>query len=490
MAKPRWAPGATIRRGEGARRQVEGASSRRELRPWLMLAGSVAILAFHLIPDPRPPAGVWGAVGSLAFPPAVRWILAGLVGLLAVPPVGRRTALVLGAVWGRTRPTLERVPTAAWVLLLLLGAWLLRSHVPYGDGPEMTGELEAGAWSNFKQPLDRFVNALAFRGLRAAIGADAETTVALVSTLAGAVYWLAVARLGRRDWLGMPPVAVWLLAGTHGAMALLCGHVESYSLLLAATLWTLVLALEAAHGETPLWVAGLVLGLAVATHLQAVWLALALPVAWAMRWRGRWCEPGVTWRAAREAVVGAAVSLVPLALVMVSFAATGKGLAGFSPATFGGGDDHLFVPLLRLETPYERFTMLSRDHLAAFGNELLLVVPVGLLLALVGPLGRRADGRRADAGTWVLLAAAAGALAYAFVFNPDLMVYSPLGVLAEWDLFAFLAVPVTLLGMWWLRTAMDPGPARDGIIVAAVAVGLFHTLGFILLNAGLAFRLP
>lgn len=465
-------------------------TTRRDPRPWLVLAGLWGVVALHLLTDQRPPRGTWGAVGALAFGPGVRWALAVAAAVAAVPPVSRRLATWLWALGRRVRPWLGRVPVGAWVLLLLLAAWLLRSHVPYGDGPEMTGELEAGAWSNFKQPLDRLTNALVFRGLRAALGADAETSVALVSTLAGVVYWLAVARLGRRDWLGMPQLAVWLLAGTHGAMALFCGHVESYSLLAAATLWMLVLGLESAFGEAPLWVAGLALGIAVAVHLEAVWVAAALPVAWAMRWRGRWREPGTMWRAAREALAGAAVSLVPLALVMVGFAATGKGLAGFSPATFGGGDDHLFVPLSRLETPYERFTMFSRDHFAAVGNELLLVAPVGLLLALVGPLGRRADGRRADDGTWVLLAAAAGAVAYAFVFNPDLMVYSPLGVLAEWDLFAFLAVPVTLLGMWWLRTAMDPGPERDGIVVAAVAVGVFHTLGFILLNAGLAFRLP
>lgn len=481
--------GATIDDGKGARRQVGGASSPRELRPWLVLAGVLGILALHLLPDPRPPGGVWGAVGSLAYAPATRWGLAGLAGLLAVPGVGRAVVRLLGAAGGRAAPILARVPAAVWVALLLLAGWLLRSHVPYGDGPEMTGELEAGAWSNFKQPLDRFLNALAFRGLRAVLGADAETSVALVSTLAGAGYWLGVARIGRGGWLAMPPVAVWLLAGTHGAVALFCGHVESYSLLLAATSWTLVLALESAFGRTPLWVAGLVFGLAVAIHLQAVWLALALPVAWGARWAGRRGEPGAVPAAVREALVGAGVSLVPLALVMLAFAVTGKGLAGFSPATFGGGDDRLFVPLSRPETPYERFTMFSRAHLAAFGNELLLVAPAGLLLALVGPLGRRRDGRRCDAGTWVLLAATAGAVAFAFVFNPDLMVFSPLGALAEWDLFAFLAAPVTLLGMWWLRTAMDPGPARDGIVVAAVAVGLFHALGFVLLNAGVVVKL-
>ncbi|HPW54161.1 MAG: hypothetical protein KA072_00305 [Thermoanaerobaculaceae bacterium] len=463
---------------------------RRDLRPWLLLAGLWGVIALHLLPDQRPPAGTWGAVGALAFGPGLRVALAVVVGLVAVPPLSRRVAAGFGALVQKVRPWLDCVPTAAWVLMLLLAGWLLRSQVLYGDGPEMIGELEAGAWSNFKQPLDRLVNALVFRGLRAVVGADAGTSVALVSTLAGAAYWLAVARLGRRDWFGVPPAVVWFLAGTHGAMALLFGHVESYSLLLAATFWTLVLALESAFGEAPLWLAGLMLGIAVAVHLEAVWVAAALPVAWARRWWGRWGEPGAVMRAGREALVGAAVSLAPLALVMVGFAAFGKGLAGFSPATFGGGDDRLFVPLRHLATPYERFTMFSRDHFVAVGNELLLVAPIGLLLAVVGPLGRRADGRRTDAGTWVLLAAAVGAVVFAFVFNPDLMVFSPMGVLAEWDLFAFLAVPVTLLGAWWLRTAMDPGPTRDGIIVAAIATGIFHTLGFVLLNAGIAIDLP
>lgn len=465
------------------------AATERDARPWLVLAGMLGILALHVFPDPRPPGGVWGAVGSLAWAGRTRWVLAVLAAVLALPGAGTWGGRLLGPFWEKARPLLARVPVGGWVALLALAGWLLRSHVPYGDGPEMAGELEAGVWSNFKQPLDRFANALVFRMLRAAMGADAATSVALVSTLAGAIYWLGVTRLARGGWLEMPPAAVWLLAGTHGAMALFFGHVESYSLLLAAILWTLVLAVESAFGRTPLWVAGLVFGLAVAVHLQAVWLALALPVAWAARWVGRWREEGGAVAAVREAVVGTAVSLVPLALVMLAFVATGKGLAGFSPATFGGGDDRLFVPLWRLETPYERFTMFSPAHFAAFGNELLLVAPVGLVLGVIGPLGRRRDGRRTDAGTWVFLSAAAGAVAYAFVFNPDLMVYSPLGPLAEWDLFAFLAVPVTLFGVWWLRTAMDPGKDRDGIVVAAVAVGLYHTVGFILLNAGVAVKL-
>ena len=137
---------------------------------------------------------------------------------------------------------------------------------------------------------------------------------------------------------------------------------------------------------------------------------------------------------------------LPIALVVLGMLVSDIGLGGFSASGFGGGDGRLFVPLFAVETLYERFTMFSRAHLAAFGNELLLVAPVGVILALTGWLGRRRDGRRTDSGTWVLLAAL-GTVVYAFAFNPDMMVGDQtLGVLNEWDLFAFEAVPITLLG--------------------------------------------
>ena len=108
-----------------------------------------------------------------------------------------------------------------------------------------------------------------------------------------------------------------------------------------------------------------------------------------------------------------------------------------------------------------------------------------MILALVLWLGRRREGSRTDAGTWVLLAAALGTMTYAFTFNPDMMVAIPvLGVMDEWDLFAFEAIPITLLGVWWLRTAFDPGEGRDALVLSAAATSLVRTAGFLLLNAG------
>ena len=463
----------------------------RDPRPWIVGCGLLAVLALHAACDPRPPGGVWGAVGVLAFSTPVRWLLLVLAALLALPPVSRCVVRVAAPLTRRAAAALADVPAWVWIALLVAVSWVLRSRALSGDGPATIEHLQRGELINYKEPLDRLATALVYRAGYAVTGWDAGTAIALVSVAAGALFWAGLVRLARsRPLAGAGGGVVWALVGTTGATQLFFGHVENYSLLTAGTLWTLVLLLEAATDpRRPLWPAALAFGLTFATHLSVVWLAPALPVAWLARVRqasgGRW--PGrAGWLAALpEAAAGALVGCIPMALVALGMVVSGIGLGGFSMSDFGGGDGRVFVPLFRIETPFERFTMFSPAHLAAFGNELLLVAPVGAILVLTLWLGRRRDGGRTDAGKWVLIAAALGTMAYAFTFNPDMMVANPiLGVMNEWDLFAFEAVPITLLGVWWLRTAFDPGEGRDALVLSAAATSLVHTAGFLLLNAG------
>jgi len=103
----------------------------------------------------------------------------------------------------------------------------------------------------------------------------------------------------------------------------------------------------------------------------------------------------------------------------------------------------------------------------------------------VGNNGTPRDGRWADQATWLLLAGAVGRVIYAFVFNPDMMVVNPrLGVMNEWDLFAFEAILVVFLGLWWLRTEYDPGEVRDGVVVSVGVTAVVHLAGWVCLNAG------
>jgi hypothetical protein len=455
-----------------------------DTRPWQVAAGLVAALATSVLVNLRPPDGVWGLSGMLAFSPVVRIALVVLAALLALPPVSRWLVRRLRGPAARWREATRGVPAGVWIAGLVALAWLLRSRRMYGDGAQTVELLERGQWINHKEPLDRLFTALVYRAGHTVTGWDAGTAVALVSTLAGVAFWLAVLRLARRRPLpGAGEWPIWLLLGATGATALFFGHVENYAWLTAGTLWTLVLALEAVTEPVrPLWPAALAFGLTFATHLSAIWLAPALVVAWAARAaqrRARW-RPTLL-----EALSGTAVAVAPFAVVAAGMLIGGAGWGGFSAANFGGGDASLFVPLRATASPLERVTLLSAAHLEDFGNQLLLIAPVGALLALVGWLGRRRDGRRTDAGTWVLLAASIGTLIYAFLFNPDMAVFHlGLGALAEWDLFAFAAVPVTLFGLWWLRTAMDEGEERDALVSAAGATALLLAGAWVLFNAG------
>lgn len=458
----------------------------RDIRPWLVALGGYGLLALHAFADPRPPSGAWGVVGMLALSPAVTWAVLIATALLVTPPVGRAVIRVCGGTARRVAAALGFVPAWVWLGLLLAVAWSLRSRTFYGDGLATVDALHAGQWINTKEPLDRLITAAVYRFGHAAVGWDAGTAIALVSTLAGGLYWAGVVRLARRlPECGGQAWPAWGLLGSCGTVALFFGHVENYALLAAGTLWSLVLMLEAMRDRTrSLLPAALATGATVATHLSAVWFAGALPVAWWWRWRGAGRFPSRP--ALRECALGSIVALAPLAGAVFAVAAAGVPLAGFSLTTFGGGDGRLFVPLRSVETAYESFTLFSPAHLAAFGNEVLLVAPAGALLSLVGTLGRREGGRKADGGTWVLTAATCGTLAYAFLFNPDMAAVAPhLGALNEWDLFAFLAVPLTVLGLWRLCTAMGPGPERDAVALGAVALSVAHTVPWLLLNAGI-----
>ncbi len=461
------------------------------MRSWIVAAGLLAILALHALADPRPPDHTWGVVGVLALRPATRWIVLALASLLALPPVARAVVRLARPAAVRVARTLARVPTWLWITLLVAVAWALRCRVLYGDAEILTDGISRGLWTYYKEPLGFLAIAVAYRLLHAALGIGAATAIAVVNTLAGALYWAGVARLARsRPFAPSSGWVAWALLGTAGTVGTFCGLVEKRGLLVAGTLWTLVLLLEAAQERRrSLTAAAAVLGLTVATHLAAVWLAPAAIAAWYVRHREAWREPSrndgarAAWR---EAIRCLWVSLLPFAVVAAGMAVGGMRLSGFSPETFGGGDGRMFVPLTQVETAYERFTMFSGAHLRAVGNELLLLAPVGITLAALLPLATRRGERRREPGTPVLLLACAGVLAFVFAYNPDMMVADPgLGVLNEWDLFSLAGVPLTLFGAWTLCAAVAPGEERDALGLSASVVSIVHGIPWLLLNAGI-----
>ncbi len=420
-----------------------------------------------------------------------RWIVLALASLLVLPPVARAVVRLARPAASRLGSSLAHVPTWLSITLLVAVAWALRCRVLYGDAEILTGGIARGLWTYYKEPLGFLAIAAAYHVLHAAFAAGAATAIAIVNTLAGALYWAGVARLARsRPFAPSHGWVAWVLLGTTGTVGTFCGLIEKRGLLVAGTLWTLLLLLAAAQDrQRSLTTAAAALGLTVATHLAAVWLAPAAIAAWYVRHRealrGRGGD-GAARAAWHEALRCLWVSLLPFASVAAAMALAGISLSGFSPETFGGGDGRMFVPLTHVETAYERFTMFSAPHFQAVANELLLLAPVGITLAVLLPLAAPRGERRRDTGAQVLLLACAGLLVFVFAYNPDMMVADPtLGALNEWDLFSLAGVPLTLLGAWSLCSTVAPGEERDALALSACVVAIVHGIPWLLLNAGI-----
>ena len=440
----------------------------------LHLGAAIALATLSLtalLADVAPPEGCWGFVGHLILPWPLRTAGAALVLLLLAPGLSARaSALVERAA---ARVTALPVPAAAWIGAAMALAWLLRSQILYGDGPQTIQIIPEGDWINRKEPLDRLLTWSTWRASSAWLGWDARRAVALVSVLAGGLYLAAAARWFRR--LDPTDGRAWalLMLLTAGYVPLFFGHVENYSLLAAGTLWMLTLAWEAVHDPArPLWPVGLAAGLTFATHLSAAWLFTVPVVVLVSRLRDRGQVP---WRAVG---LGVAVGLVPVALAAALVWVRFSSLSGVTLTHFGGGDGSLFVPLFEASSVFERYTLFAPAHLWDVLNEYLLIAPAALAclpLLLLQPRGREA---------WLLGAAAAGVFAYAFLFNADMWIANPaFGALNEWDLFSVAGVPLTA---WCALCLARLRPTRGLDLRAAVLVfALLHVVSFTLFNARL-----
>jgi hypothetical protein len=169
----------------------------------------------------------------------------------------------------------------------------------------------------------------------------------------------------------------------------------------------------------------------------------------------------------------------------------------------GGADGIPFVPLLRVTTEWQHYTMFSLGHLLDWANEHFLISPFGLpllLLALItGIVSRwnsgeasRDDGQSpgdfqpapSDSGvTLFLIIASLAYLLLTFVWNPDY------GGRRDWDLFAPSAFVYTLLAAYLLARQLGDRPespeSRCTLARVArllIAASALHTTAWIYYN--------
>jgi len=372
------------------------------------------------------------------------------------------------------------------VVFALVGAfallWTLRCQKAYGDAGSIAGFIDRGVIFHKREPLSPALFLGVHEALGRALGWPPAHTIRVVNTVAGALGLVVIAGLVRRllpASRGARLAALLAIAG-GGALQLLAGYVENYTVPAVLMLASVAAAIDALSGRRSPLLAYALWTLSCMFHLSSLlfgpamlWLAFHTTL-----------DRDLRRLVSRASFHAALVTVVPAAALLATMHAVGFLRA--EEKGFGGGDGLMFVPLF-VKSGMSQYLFFRPAHLLAIANQQLLVAPLGLLTTLVGaamlfgdPRARAAlrDPERAILVHLLLVALAFCALT--IIWNPDL------GALRDWDLFGPLGFYLNAAAVGVLATALR-GDARrlTAALSVLAAANLSRGLPFVLHNAGL-----
>ncbi len=410
-------------------------------------------------------AGLWG-VDQWRYCPALAGALLFVFGALFLVPAFRTLLIRVAGKAEVLVPARRARGAALGVAVALLGAsgflfWRFRAATHFlGDGYLWASRLLKSGSSS--EPVSSFLYRHIFtllhgRPFELSIApVDTAAWVSIVSGLVFLVFAYKAARLVAREPKGQAFALLALLS--CGTMQLFFGYVEAYPPLAAAVMAFTYYGMGFVTGKKGAIGPAVCLAMALALHLSAV--ALLPPFAFLFGLR-RGHLPGK--RALAYVVPAIAAGLVAMWTLQRT-----KAFSGFFA-------DHL-VPLFT--APYAgriAYPLFSMSSLLDGLNELLLICPVVIFLPALlvpGPTESPAADRRV--GSFLGAMAAFYALEF-LVFNKTI------GASRDWDIFAPMAIPLSVLSAVVLLERF--GRAAGTLAIGAFALIVVHTAPWIGLNA-------
>jgi len=408
---------------------------------------------------------LWGVHHLHFFPGWLGWVLTLATVSLFIPAVNKPVLSLLEPVFSALGRSVSKIPKypgfIAAGMICMPVFWFLRTeYFLLGDGCFKLNTLTSGAITT-TEPLDSIIHHQLYRILAALFPtADPSLAYTVPSVVCGGIFIFLLLVLA--DLLGktsFQKILIFSLLVTLGSIQLFFGYVESYTTLLVAITLFVLLSLLFLQGKVNIIFPFLALVLSISLHVSAVAL---MPAFLYLVFR--------KWRIQGRRFLDVSTLLCLLALCGIVFLGIWKATVVVGKGrTFGQ-----FLPLVA--TPKMKFTMFSRAHLIEFANELLLISPAATLLFLFFLL------RALKTKSWghptlnFMLISGLSGLLLVFAYNCHW------GSM-DWDLMSFPGIFMALFGILsFLSWSGGRTRTRNhGLIL--IAVSLFHTLPWILVNA-------
>jgi tetratricopeptide (TPR) repeat protein len=408
---------------------------------------------------------LWGVHHLYFFPRWVAWVLTIATLSLFTAPVNSRVLGFLESVCAGLGSLLHKSKRsllfAAAGLLSVPVFWFLRTkYLLLGDGYFILDTLSQGTTLPTEW-LDGAIH-LGFYRLLTAIdpGIDPSLSYIILSVVCGGVFvFLILALSDLLGKTGFQKVLIFSVLATLGSIELFFGYVESYTVLLVSLTLFVLLSVRHLQNRGSLVYPLVAFIFSVGLHVLAIVLTPSfLYLVFRRRPKGNrgWVD-----------TLTALSMLVSIGMICVViwkiFFHQGVGF-GFKR----------FLPLF--PSADAEFGLFSIAHLVEFANELLLISPAGIVLfILLLPYTFRSRSFK-DPVLNFLLISSLGGLLLVFVYNCH-------WGSADWDLMSFPGIFIASLGvLFFIRWGRNrPNFKSYGLIL--VAVSLYHTIPWILLNA-------
>lgn len=447
-----------------------GSPSVRALTVWGFLIAAVQLGAALL-----PTSLTWG-IHHLGFLPFWTVVAVPLVMMLvSIPSVRTRILFLIEGLAGafRSRPKKERITLLALMALVAVASfWSLREAVTFlGDGYLLTHLLNSiGSAQDLTrelvhEPFARFVVWIVYRALVPGEGAQSgPLAYAIVSIISGAGFLVALfffVRLISDD--AVERALLYGLVLFSAGSQLFFGYMENYPPAYVGLLLFVLLGVLYIRGRVPIVVPAMALAGFVIFYFGMLVFIPALLVLFAAALR-------------RRNYGGMALALG----AMAALAAVMLWVCGYSMevfvTSFSGGGSHI-VPVFARTSTWQGYTFFSSKHLIDVANFCLLTMPVVLFTLIVTVTTRFRTLPWKDEEWLFLVMVGCCGMGMILFFNCDI------GMCRDWDLLATFSLGVIILsGAAW-RFFIPAGRLRNGLLLAATAITILHTIPWILVNS-------